>query len=236
MEVFYGSVFGQASGVAHWAHVGGFVFGALAALGLRYSGLESKANDRIEASLTLESDPEIKRANDLIDHGQTASAATILQAYLVTHPSSVDAYSLLMYIHRQKNETAACQEIRSKLCAIHLKAGENELAWKTYEDFLNNGGERLPAATWLDVCRAAEKTQCFDRAVEEYERLAAAYPLERQSILAQMAAGRIYLKRLKQPERALQLFEAASNSRVPHLDWEQSIIAGIRETKAVLAQ
>jgi membrane associated rhomboid family serine protease len=236
MEVFYGSVFGQASGVAHWAHVGGFVFGALAALGLRYSGLESKANDRIEASLTLESDPEIKRANDLIDNRQTESAATILQTYLSTHPDSVDAYSLLMHIHRQKNETAACQEILSKLCVIHLKAGENELAWKTYEDFLNNGGEKLPAATWLDVCRAAEKTQCFDRAVEEYERLAAAYPLERQSILAQMAAGRIYLKRLKRPERALQLFEAASNSRVPHLDWEQSIIAGIRETKAALAQ
>jgi membrane associated rhomboid family serine protease len=236
MEVFYGSVFGQASGVAHWAHVGGFIFGALAALGLRYSGLESKANDRIEASLTLESDPEIKRANDLIDNGQAESAATILQTYLYTHPDSVDAYSLLMHIHRQKHEAAACQEILSKLCAIHLKAGENELAWKTYEDFLNNGGEKLPAATWLDVCRAAEKTQCFDRAVEEYERLAAAYPLERQSILAQMAAGRIYLKRLKRPERALQLFEAASNSRVPHLDWEQSIIAGIRETKAALAQ
>src|SRR5437899_7030167 len=31
-EVFYGSLFGQVSAVAHWAHVGGFLFGALAAL------------------------------------------------------------------------------------------------------------------------------------------------------------------------------------------------------------
>ena len=35
MEIFSGALFGAHSGVAHWAHVGGFVFGALAALGLR---------------------------------------------------------------------------------------------------------------------------------------------------------------------------------------------------------
>src|SRR6476659_340629 len=56
MEVFYGSVFGQSTGVAHWAHVGGFAFGALGALGLRYSGLEQKANQKIESELTLQSD------------------------------------------------------------------------------------------------------------------------------------------------------------------------------------
>src|SRR5512143_2295087 len=38
MEVFYGSLFGSASSVAHWAHVGGFAFGAVAAMGLKVSG------------------------------------------------------------------------------------------------------------------------------------------------------------------------------------------------------
>ena len=38
----------QSDSVAHWAHVGGFRFGALAALGLRYSGLEHRANKAIE--------------------------------------------------------------------------------------------------------------------------------------------------------------------------------------------
>jgi len=56
MEVFYGTLFGTSSGVAHWAHVGGFVFGALAALGVQRSGLEQKANQGIEEELTLNSD------------------------------------------------------------------------------------------------------------------------------------------------------------------------------------
>jgi membrane associated rhomboid family serine protease len=236
MEIFYGSVFGQATGIAHWAHVGGFAFGALAALGLRYSGLESKANQQIEAELTLESDPEIKQASELIDHGQRDRAATLLTGYLSKNPDSVDACNLLRLIYQQRNDLPACQQILARLCAIHLKAGETELVWKSYEDFIRAGGEKLPAATWLDVGRAAEKLDCFDRAAGEYEKLAAAYPTEKQSILAQLGAARVYLKRLNQPERALDFLYAAARSPVPHLDWEQSIVAEIREAKAVLSQ
>src|SRR5260370_22846681 len=49
MEVSYGSLFGQTSGVAHWAHVGGFVFGVLAAVGIQHTGPEQSANTVIES-------------------------------------------------------------------------------------------------------------------------------------------------------------------------------------------
>src|SRR3954452_6057089 len=39
VEIFYGSLFGSTSGVAHWAHVGGFLFGAAAAVAIQRSGL-----------------------------------------------------------------------------------------------------------------------------------------------------------------------------------------------------
>ena len=41
-EIFYGSLFGSSGGVAHWAHVGGFLFGALAALAIQHSGHRAK--------------------------------------------------------------------------------------------------------------------------------------------------------------------------------------------------
>ena len=234
MEIFYGSMFGQSTGVAHWAHVGGFIFGALAALGLRYSGLEQKANQKIESELTLQSDAEIQRASDLIDTGDLTSAEEILNDYLSRNPNSLDACNLLVIILRKKGDRAALTEILTRLCAIHLKAGEDELAWKCYEEFLESGGQAPPPTTWLDLCRAAEKLERFDRALSEYERLASTYPAERQSILAQLAAARLCLKRLNQPERALQLFEAAAKSPVPHLDWEQSIAAGIKAARAAM--
>ncbi len=236
IEVFYGSVFGQASTVAHWAHVGGFVFGALAGLGLRYSGLEHKAHQQIEQELTLQNDSEIQQASELIDKSQPDAAEIILKDYLAKKPDSADACNLLLHIYQQQQHHVARAEILGKLCAIYARAGENQLAWSSYEDYLNAGGQVLPVSPWIDVCRAAENLHHFDRAVSEYEKLASTYPKERQSIMAQLGAARICLKRLNRPGQALQLFQAADKSPVPHLDWEQSITAGIREAKAALAQ
>jgi membrane associated rhomboid family serine protease len=66
MEIYYGKVAGQSDGVAHWAHVGGLIFGALGALVLSYSGLERKANKAIEEKITWTTDTEINEANHLI--------------------------------------------------------------------------------------------------------------------------------------------------------------------------
>jgi hypothetical protein len=49
-----------------------------------------------------------------------------------------------------------------------------------------------------------------------------------------MGAGRVWLKRLQNPQEALKCFMAADNSPVPHLDMEHSIQAGIREARAAL--
>jgi len=234
MEVFYGAIFGSSSSVAHWAHVGGFVFGALAALSIQHSGLEQKANKGIEEELTLASDAEIQQASDLIDQKQFESAISMLSAYAQAHPKSVDAHMLLVHAYRGTNDQSACISTLEKLCAIHAAAGEYELVWKTYEDFMSAGGKDLPANVWLDVCRAAEKMQFFDRAVSEYETLAQAHATERQAISALLSAGRICMKQLNEPQRALQFFEAAEKSPVPHLDWEQSIRAGIKEAKVAM--
>ena len=42
-EIFYGSLSGSSGGVAHWAHVGGFLFGALGAVAIQHSGLETQS-------------------------------------------------------------------------------------------------------------------------------------------------------------------------------------------------
>jgi hypothetical protein len=53
-------------------------------------------------------------------------------------------------------------------------------------------------------------------------------------MMAQIAAGRICLGQLNRPQDALNYFQAAAASPVPHLDWEQTIEAGIRNAKAAL--
>ena len=234
MEINYGM--GPRDGIGHWAHVGGFFFGGIAAIALRYSGLEHKANKAIEEKVAWTPGPEISQANELMEQGKLPEAAAILNEFVAGNPDSFAAWNLLRAIHWRASNIPAYRDATCKLCDLHVRSREYETAWLDYEDFLNAGGERIPPDVWLDLCRVPEERQDFERAVSEYEKLAAAYPSERQSLLARLSAARICIKRLNRPQDALRLYERASASAVPHLDLQQAIESGIREARTALSQ
>ena len=234
LEIFSGSIVGRSSGVAHWAHVGGFAFGAIAALVLRHSGLEHKANQAIEAKVSWSVDSAVLQATEKMHEGKLDEGVALLLGYLGKNPNSLEGYTLLSQLYWRKNDVPKYHEAVVKALQLHLKAHETEAAWHNYDEFLNTGGERLPASTWLELCRAAEGQQHFDRAVGEYDKLARAYPNERQSLLALMSAGRLSLKQLNRPAEALGYYKAASTSLVPHLDWQVTIDKGIQEAEKAL--
>jgi len=235
MEMFYGSLFGSSSGVAHWAHVGGFIFGALAALGIQHSGLEHKANKAIEEKLGWTADPELEKAGEMMEHGQLDDAIALLTNYVAAAPNSLDAWSLLRQVYTRQNNTKAYLDATVKTCALHLRNHEVEAAFQDYAEFIDAGGGKMPAAAWLDLCKGAEEKQEFDRALYEYQQLAGAYPAERQALTAQLSAARLCLKRLNRPQDALALYQAAAASPIPHLDWDQHIQSGIKEAKNAIA-
>jgi membrane associated rhomboid family serine protease len=234
MEINYGM--GPGDGIGHWAHVGGFIFGAVAAVALRHSGLERKVNRAIEEKIAWSPPAAITQANELMEHDRLDEAAAILNDYLATEPESVGGWNLLLGIHWRNHKIPECREAAIKLCGLHLQAGECEAAWQDYNEFLNLGGDKVSPAVWLELCRVPEQQQDFRRAIGEYEKLAAAYPSERQSLMAQLAAARICLKPLNRPVDALRFYEAAEASAVPHLDLELDIQSGIREARNVLSQ
>jgi tetratricopeptide (TPR) repeat protein len=234
MEINYGM--GPRDGIGHWAHVGGFLFGGIAAVALRYSGLERKANKAIEEKVTWTPGPEISQANELMEQGNLTEAAAILSEFVTDKPDSFAAWNLLRAIHWRASNIPAYREATCKLCDLHVRSREYETAWQDYEDFLNAGGERIPPDVWLDLCRVPEQQQDFERAVSEYEKLVAAYPSERQSVMAQLAAARICLNRLTRPLDALRLYEGASDSAIPHLDLQHEIESGIREARTAVSQ
>jgi len=233
-EVFSGAIFGKYSGTAHWAHVGGFAFGALGALALRYSGLEAKADAAIESKVTWTAAPAIVQATEQLEKGKLDDAIATLQTYLASNPESVEGYTLLPQIYWRKNNVPAYRDAMAKLIQLHLKTQNFEAAWQDFQDLKNSGAETLPAAIWLELGRAAEGQGNFERAVEEYGRLAAAFPNERPALLASLSAGRLSLKNLNRPADALRFYETAAKSPVPHLDWDTNIRNGIEGAKKAL--
>jgi tetratricopeptide (TPR) repeat protein len=232
-EVLYGSA-GLSSGVAHWAHVGGFVFGALIAFGVRKSGLEHIAEQGIQEKISWVSHPLLAEASERMEKGQLDLAAANLQKLLQEKPDSIDAYRMLQRIYWQKSDLPAHRDALMKILGLEIKANDHEGALQTCQDFKNAGGEKLPASLWLEFCRQLETQPDVSRVVDEYLALANAYPTEKQGLLAQMAAGRIYLKRLNRPEDAMRLYEAAQASSIPHADWQATLERGIAEAKKAM--
>ena len=232
-EILYGSA-AHSSGVAHWAHVGGFAFGALIAVGVRKSGLEQIAEKGIQDKISWVSHPLLAEATEQMERGELAPAAATLQKLLVEMPGSLDAYRMLQRIHWQKNDLPAHRDALMKLLQLEIKANDHEGALQTCQNFRNAGGEKLPPSLWLEFCRQLETQPDVSHAADEYLELAKAYPAEKQSLLAQMAAGRIYLKRMNRPADALRLYEAAHASSIPHADWQTTIERGIAEAKKLM--
>ena len=234
-EIFYGSLFGNMSGVAHWAHVGGFVFGALAALAIQHSGLEHKANQAIEEKVGWTNDQEFEQASGMMEHGQLPDALALLTDYVAMKPNSLDAWNMLRQIHTRQNNTKEYLAATVQTCILHVRAHEIEAAFQDYAEFIDSGGGKLPAAAWLEVCKGAEELQEWDRALDEYQSLAQSYPGERQALTAQLSAARLCLKKLNRPQDALALYQTAAASPIPHLDWEAHIQSGIKEAKAAMS-
>ncbi|HTT33790.1 MAG TPA: rhomboid family intramembrane serine protease [Methylomirabilota bacterium] len=234
-EIFYGTLVGKISGVAHWAHIGGFIFGALAAIVIQKTGLEHKANAVIEEKIGWTADPAVVHGTELMNQGKINEAIAVLEKYVATKPDAADAYFLLQQLYWRKNDLPKHHEVSIKLCQLHLKAQDVEAALQDYQEYINTGGNRMPAATWLELCRAIEGKQEFERAVAEYARLAEVCPTERPALLGLLSAGRLCLKKLNRPSDALRYYKAAAASPVPHLDWQSNIEAGMRDAEKAIS-
>jgi tetratricopeptide (TPR) repeat protein len=224
---------GSASGVAYWAHIGGFVFGAALATVLSYSGIEHKIDQAIEAKVGWSAAPRIVKANEYIEANQIERAIAELQAEIKEKPESLDAWEMLPGLHWKQNNLQGWADALITSCRLHVKEKNFDAAWQDYEELSSTEGTRLPGAVWLELCRSAEDTQKWDRALNEYEKLGQAYPADRSGVLAFISAARILLQR-GDLVKAREFYLAAQASPAPHRDWDDTIRKGLQRTGGVV--
>jgi membrane associated rhomboid family serine protease len=235
MEIFSGVLFGTGSGVAHMAHVGGFAFGMIAAVGIRYSGLEHTINKSIEQEIDPSHDGELDQVHELIVQNRLDDAINELERFTVANPDSERALLLQQEIHWRKNNLPDYAKATQRLCEFHLNTGDTTHALKDYEDLVHTGGALLPAGTWFKLCQALEAQQEYERALGEYQELALAYPRDRQSLMGLLAGARVAMNKVHRPQQAIYFYQSVADSTVPHLDLDSSILAGMKDAQAALA-
>lgn len=239
IQVFWGLLSrttGVEAGIAYWAHIGGFAFGALGAFLLRTTGIEHSADQAIEAKVSWTADPLIVQASDALADDKPEAAIASLQRLVKEQPDSIDGWDLLLRAQERTQDRAGQKETLAALCRLHVVAGEMESAATHYESYKNAGGTELPRGTWLELCRYFEREKRWEQAVAEYEKLAQANPTARAGVTALVAAGQICLANFCSPERAEKLFKAAEASRAPHSDLDQAIAEGLKKCATTVPQ
>jgi membrane associated rhomboid family serine protease len=117
-------VFARGSGTAHWAHVGGFAFGAAVAGVVRVSGWDEKLDRAIEHKAATHQDARILRAGEAIDAGRTREAITSLEGVLAEQPNNVDARLELLRAARTAADPPLIARVTIDLAAAYLEAGD----------------------------------------------------------------------------------------------------------------
>jgi membrane associated rhomboid family serine protease len=106
-------------GTAHLAHVGGFVFGIVAALGLHVSGLDRRLDDSVERAATLGDDPRIDEARVLVRKGDAKMALAMLEGLAQEKPDSAHVQEAIAEAARALGDDAREQKARQR--ALRLR-------------------------------------------------------------------------------------------------------------------
>ena len=126
------------SDVAYSAHVGGFVFGLAAALGLRLSDVEAKwLLPRMDTETEWREDPALVRALEAAAGGRKAEALEGLRAFLVQKPGHADA--------------------QREACRLGLELGDAAIVHATAAPVIAAMAQKHQARDAVEVFRGVEK-------------------------------------------------------------------------------
>ncbi len=117
VEVLYALV-ASSSGTAHWAHAGGFVFGAAVAGVFRALGVDRTLDDRTERAAVLGDDPRLDTARALVAKGDTAQAIAMLEGLALEKADSIHVWQALRDAGRASDDAKVVERASTRISQI----------------------------------------------------------------------------------------------------------------------
>jgi len=226
---FVSGVADSGPGVAHWAHVGGFAYGFLVALGLRLSGVEQ----RIEAVLEDQSGgfavpPVLTRASALIDAGKAAEALPLLREHSAAQSNSGTlALSELLRAQRALGDREGALGTQLRLLEGYLQQQAVEQAFGVFDELRAEGAcGRVPPPLRLRLARQYRRRGDVERAASAFEELHSASERSEHSLPALLGHAELALE-LGKAEAARQLYERARSFVSMDVQVEAAIRQGL---------
>jgi membrane associated rhomboid family serine protease len=127
------------SGVAYWAHVGGFAFGVGAAFAIKHFRIEETyLHPAIEAKTvtTVVANPMVERAMEAQQAGDGAGALDLLSEEIRRNPGNRDAALALWSLGEEQGRLSLAAPALVALIRNEVRAGEDDLAVDHWRELL----------------------------------------------------------------------------------------------------
>ena len=220
-ELFNAFVYADVSSVAFWAHIGGFVFGAVIASVLKLTRVEENilapALDR--KTNLLGRHPEAARAVELMEDGDYSTATRAFKTAIQQAPKDSDSYRLLAQCYQARGRPEeATRWLRQEL-KIHTQARDDVLVAETYQELVNTAPELslTPRELW-SVATSLMATGNEGLGVPLYIQLLEDAPEPMMRLSAGLALVEHYQGE-SNPLRGLEILDHIQELAAPHDEW-----------------
>jgi membrane associated rhomboid family serine protease len=202
---------GAAGRIAVWAHIGGFIFGALVAGLVKLSDFEKNILAPAIAKRTSWSPSEqLTSALGKLDRNDADGSIQDLVALLTRSPNSIEGRAALVAAYTQKGDTAAAGRESARLVSAYVVGRDLDGALAALEEH-RRAHPDVPVAmrSLLTLAAHREKESRHREAADLYHKAIQAWPDDPLLPKALIAYGRLMLEVFQQPADTLAILEGA---------------------------
>jgi membrane associated rhomboid family serine protease len=202
---------GAAGRIAVWAHIGGFIFGALVAGLVKLSNFEKSILAPAIAKRTSWSPSEqLTSALGKLDRNDADGSIQDLVALLTQSPNSIEGRAALVAAYTQKGDTTAAGRESARLVSAYVVGRDLDGALAALEEH-RRAHPDVPIAmrSLLTLASHREKESRHREAADLYHKAIQAWPDDPLLPKALIAYGRLMLEVFQQPADTLAVLEGA---------------------------
>ena len=222
-QVFLSELSGEKSGVAVWAHIGGFIFGFLVALLIAAFGIETRYIDpAIERQVGGTENAGLVRAIEAGSRGDLGEARRATGQILREDPGNLDALRYAYTVALSSNEPPEIGRHAARLLDALIGAGENDQAAYLIKEAVTAVPTGLSARFLMRAGDFLARRGDGRQALELYDRVVEGFP-DDPTVLRALIQSAEVAGRAGDRFRAQKFLEQARNHKACSPEWRPVI-------------
>lgn len=222
---------GSGGGVAVWAHIGGFIFGAVVAVAIKLTNFEEKfIAPAIEKKVSLEQNPLFLKGMQLSEIRDYPGALICLQKVVRQEPNHYEAYMEMRRIAEVTGDRAGYNRNTAAIFDLVLRNREFDLFVDLLAPYKEHPlRDALPARTLMAIGKFFEEHNDSVTARNYFEELVQRYHDDPLAIKAYSRLAHIYHDKLEDKNRAINAFREAYFHSQSSDDWRKGLLLEMKK-------